>query len=130
MPYVNTAMHAANHAFAPIEEVDAQRLAPALREAGSLADVADKLGLYDLLPQERRGELRTFLDSVPPSLDAAIRGAMLSAVQRGLHTQLMWKPAYDWAVEMWEVADGIEPPGALSVLLQAPHPFEEGAKRG
>jgi len=123
-------MHAANHAFAPIEEVDAERLAPSLREAGSLAELAAKLDLYDFLPQERRGELRTFLESVPPSLDAAIRAGILDAVTRGLHTQLMWKPAYDWAVEMWEVADGIDPPGALSLLIQAPHPYEAGMKRG
>ena len=54
---------------------------------------------------------------------------MQSAVERKVHVQLMWKPAYDWSVELWEVADGIDPPGALSILIAAPHPVEEGAKR-
>ena len=123
MPYMNTAMHLANHTFAPIEGVNAEELAPKLREAGSLVEVAKNLGLFDVLPKDRQGELSAFLNSAPQAVDAAIRAATLSAVERGLHTQLMWRPAYDWRLEMWEVSDG-SPPGALSLLISAPHPYE------
>ena len=123
MPYVNTAMHLANHTFAPIEGVNPDELAPKLQASGSLVELAENLGLLDILPQERRGELQAFLAAAPLSLDAAIRAATLSAVERGLHTQLMWQPAYDWRLEAWEVSDG-GPPGALSLLISAPHPYE------
>lgn len=123
MPYVNTAMHLANHTFAPIESIDRDDLAPKVRSAGSLTELASNLGLFDVIPKDRQGELRAFLGSAPPSIDAAIRAATLSAVERGLHAQLMWQPAYDWRFEAWEVSDG-GPPGVVSLLISAPHPYE------
>lgn len=129
MPYVNAALHLANHTFAPIEEVDSGRLRPPLREADSLVELADKLGLFEVLAEERRTELQAFLASTPPSLDAAIRAAVESAVQRGIHTQLVWQPAYDWRLEVWEVsAEEFEAPGALTILISAPHPYEAPAE--
>lgn len=128
MPYVNAAMHLANHTFAPMEEVDTARLGAPLREAGSLVDLADKLGLFEVLAEERRTELQAFLASTPPSLDAAILAAIGSAVERGIHSQLVWQPAYDWRVEAWEVsAEGFEAPGALTIVISAPHPYEAPA---
>jgi hypothetical protein len=123
MPYMNTAMHLANHTFAPIEGVNPEELAPKVRDSGSLVDLAQNLGLFDVLPKDRQGELRTFLAGAPQAIDAAVRAATLSAVERGLHTQLMWRPAYEWSLELWEVSDG-SPPGALSLLINAPHPYE------
>ena len=64
MPYVNTAMHLANHTFAPIEGVNPDELAPKLQASGSLVELAENLGLLDVLPQERRGELQAFKDAM------------------------------------------------------------------
>ena len=124
MPYVNAAMHLANHTFAPMEAINSEVLAPALAESGSLVEVAEKLGLFGVIPKERHSELRAFLESAPPSLDAAIRAATLSAVERGIHTQLVWQPAYDWRLQAWEVSEHGGPPGALTLQISAPHPYE------
>ena len=55
--------------------------------------------------------------------------ALSSATERGLHAQVVWKPAAAWAVEVWEVSDvetsSGSPIGTVTVVLSSVPPEED-----
>ncbi len=62
---------------------------------GSLSEVAQShLGLSD--------EDRRYLDSIPSSVQEALRAAIHDAVGNGRAVQISFRPAYDFGVCVWE----------------------------
>ncbi|GAC1599808.1 MAG: hypothetical protein NVS3B21_26590 [Acidimicrobiales bacterium] len=123
MPYMHQALLRANEVFATTDGFAPDRLLSDLADADSVRACADRLGLFAILSDEGvRSGLEAYLASLPPSLDAAMVAALRSALGRGLRTQLVWKPGYDFEVRMWEVSEGSD--GVLNVMIVSPHPPE------
>jgi hypothetical protein len=58
--------------------------------ASTIADVVDSVGLYQTLTADQETEARAVLKAMPPSLNAAIRAALINAFQRDLSIRVTW----------------------------------------
>ena len=56
----------------------------------TIADVVNSVGLYQTLTADQETEARAVLKAMPPSLNAAIRAALISAFQRDLSIRVTW----------------------------------------
>jgi hypothetical protein len=79
-----------------------------LGERGTLVEVASShLGLTT--------EDANYLDAFPSGVKEAMRAAVVDAIDNDLAIQFQFKPAYDFAVEIWEFGD------AMGVHLSGPY---------
>jgi hypothetical protein len=126
MPYMEKSLLHATRVFAPIEEFDPKGLLDALGEVDNLIDGATKMGIFGVLGDDQRygAALRAHFEKLPPSIGASILAGLRSALERGLRTQFIWKPAYDFELTMWEVSDKGHAPGTLTFQILSPHPDE------
>lgn len=128
MPHSDPFILGANALFAPAndESFDPGGHLDTLHGATDIDHGAELLGIYDVLPADQAALLRDFLAAIPPSLHAAVLGALRSALSRGLRTQFTWQPGYDTEVRVWEVSDQTEVGwrGMVNVFLTTPHPPE------
>lgn len=123
MPYLVGSILRANELLAPSEGFEPDAFRAPLDDAVNLLDGAERLALFDVLPDdEHRDALREFLGTIPPALDAAILGAVRDALTRGVRTQLSWQPGYDFEVRLWEQT--AEADGVLNVHVVSPVPDE------
>ncbi len=128
MPYMESALLQATQLFAPIERFDPQGLLEAIEGVDNLLDGAERMGLFEVLDGPYGDALRKHFQKLPPSVDASILAGLRSALERGLRTQFIWKPAYDFELRMWEVSDGGHAPGTLTFQILSPHPEEPPEK--
>lgn len=122
MPYMQLAVLRANEVFAGVEGHEPQRLRADLGDARTVRATGEALGLFDVLEERVGAGLREYLDRLPAGLDAAMVAALHSALERGLRTQLVWQPGYDFELRMWEVSEGTD--GVLTMMIVSPHPPE------
>jgi hypothetical protein len=128
MPYKDAALHKANATLREVAGSPSESVTRLIRES-SLVDVVRQLDLLADL-KGRNGELFVaWLKTIPESIDAVVRAALSSATERGLHAQVVWKPAAAWAVEVWEVSDveksSGSPIGTVTVVLSSVPPEED-----
>jgi hypothetical protein len=80
-----------------IDEAINDPLAPAystvkanVGSASNIADAVNNSGLYETLTPDQEAEARAVLKAMPPSLNAAIRAALVNAFQRDLSIRVTW----------------------------------------
>lgn len=122
MPYMQLAVLRANEVFAGVGGHEPQRLRADLGDARTVRATGEALGLFDVLEERVGAGLREYLDRLPAGLDSAMVAALHSALERGLRTQLVWQPGYDFEIRMWEVSEGSD--GVLTMMIVSPHPPE------
>ena len=123
MPMMQVALHGLNERFGP----------DGVRElAGAELDVSAPCGelaramLGDRLP----AQFDAFAESMPKGLQAAVTGAVRSAVERGMPVTFAWAPGYDWEVSIWDVADTAETHGGTTILIRSRYPDDDHPLRG
>jgi hypothetical protein len=80
---------------------------------------------------------RSFASSVPPGMQAALTGLLVSNLERKvpLTVTWAWKPAYDYELTVWECEDTSVSKGGITVLIgtrypRDPHPGNIGKTKG
>ena len=84
MVYGSMILVKANALFSPLEGFDPAYLLDMLEEVKTIAQAADILGMEGIVPPEFQQPLMDFLETIPPSIDAATLAATRSALERGL----------------------------------------------
>jgi hypothetical protein len=79
---------------------------------------------------------RSFASSVPPGMQAALTGLLVSNLERKvpLTVTWAWKPAYDYELTVWECEDTSVSKGGITVLIgtrypRDPHPGDIGKSK-
>jgi hypothetical protein len=131
MPYMEKSLLHATQVFAPLEGFDPKGLLDVLGGVDNLLDGATKMGIFDAVSDDPRyaDALRVHFEKLPPSIGACILAGLRSALERGLRTQFIWKPAYDFELTMWEVSDKGQAPGTLTFQILSPHPDEPAPRK-
>jgi hypothetical protein len=131
MPYMEKSLRYATNMFAPLEQFEPKGLLDALAGVDNLLDGATRMGIFETLDDPAYAEaLRKHFAKLPPSIGASILAGLRSALERGLHTQFIWKPAYDFELTMWEVSADGKAPGTLTFQILSPHPDEPPPSKG
>ena len=67
---------------------------------------------------------KDYLDSWPPSIQAALRAVLQSAVERKppVPVTFAWTPAYDYEIDVFESKAVKKSIGAITILLRSPYP--------
>jgi len=122
MPHLVATVHEANVAFGgPKRDPKiSEKLRGVLRDASSVFDAAEKLGLLSDLDRQGRDDAGVLLRAVPVGLQKAMLSALDNAVERGLQVSFAWKPGYDFELQLSEASEGDK--GALNVMLVSPWP--------
>jgi len=115
MPFLQAMAERANHRFnrENINDVDAGRLA-----VKSLGALASGLGIA-------RTKIETeYLDAWPHALQAVVRAALQSALERQprVPVTIAWVPGYDYEVDVWDAHSVKNSIGAITILLRSPYP--------
>lgn len=62
------------------------------------------------------------LGAIPAGVTEAFRGALHSAIQRGVPVQITWAPGYDYELSVWESKGTATTIGAMTVVLRTRYP--------
>jgi hypothetical protein len=118
----------AQETFGTLNSFNPNSLLDQLKDAKTILDSAETLGLIAVLNPEQQQPMREFLASIPPGVDAGAMAAIRSALGRGLHVAVSWQPAYDFELRVWDVSleQGQNQPwrGLVNVHISSPHPVE------
>jgi hypothetical protein len=127
MVYGSMILVKANALFSPLEGFDPASLRDMLDGVETIAQAANSLGMEGVVPSEFQQPLMDFLETIPPSIDAAALAAMRSALERGLRVTLTWEPAYYFELKVWDVSklEGETWVGLVNVNLSARDPEME-----
>lgn len=116
MPFLQAMAERANEQFNR-ENISKVRLA-GFKETSTLGALASALGVA-------RNKIETdYLDAWPPSLQAAVRAVLQSAVERKppVPVTIAWTPAYDYEMDAWESKSVKKSIGAITIVLRSPYP--------
>jgi hypothetical protein len=124
MVYMSMILAKVNEVFAATSSFGARELLDVLGDTETVAQAADQLGFHDVVAREWQQPLRDFLETIPPSIDAAGMAAARSALERGLRVTVTWSPDYAFGLRVWEVSkpDGAEWVGMVNVQISSPDP--------
>jgi hypothetical protein len=87
-----------------------------LGQRGTLVDIASEhLGLG--------GEDTDYLNAFPPAVLEAVRAAIYEAIQNDQAVHMLFKPAYDFGAEIFDVGE------AIGIQLSGPYPGQRGFPR-
>ncbi len=62
------------------------------------------------------------LSAIPDGVTEAFRGALQSAILRGVPVQIGWAPGYDYELSVWESKGTSTTIGAMTVFLRTRYP--------
>ena len=124
MVYMSMILAKVNEVFAATASFGPGELLDALGDTETVAQAADQLGFHDVVAQEWQQPLRDFLETIPPSIDAASMAATRSALERGVRVTVTWMPDYAFGLRVWEVSrlDGAEWVGMVNVQISSRDP--------
>jgi hypothetical protein len=124
MVYMSMILAKVNEVFAATSSFGPRELLEALGDTETVAQAADQLGFHDVVAQEWQQPLRDFLETIPPSIDAASMAATRSALERGVRVTVTWMPDYAFGLRVWEVSrlDGTEWAGMVNVQISSRDP--------
>lgn len=132
MPYMEKALLKATQKLGSVENFYPEKLLNDLGDADTVLAGALNLKIFDALDGDDAlvEALIAHFEKLPPALDAAILAGIRSALQRGLRTQVLWQPAYDFELRVWEVSDDARTTGTLTIHILSPHPEEPRPSKG
>lgn len=116
MVYMSMVLAKVNEVFAPTANFLPGDLALALENVGSVAEAAELLEFQTVVDLDWQEPLMAFLETIPPSIDAAAIAAAKSAVDRGLRVTVTWMPDYAFGLRVWEVARDDELDGWVGMV--------------
>jgi len=72
------------------------------------------------------------LDEMPIAIHDTLREVIRGAIPRGKGITMLWRPGYDWKIEVTESPDTASSAGRIGVLLESrypadPHPVSSSA---
>ncbi len=87
-------------------------------EGNTFADAMREVGVSDAEHE--------FISSIPEGIAESIRAVIRSNLTRDvpLSISLIWAPAYDFGVEIWEAPGTKVSPGGISILLRTRYPLD------
>jgi hypothetical protein len=103
MVYMSMVLVKANEVFAPTQNFNPGDLLEALSGANNVAQAAQLLGLETVVAPPWQQPLIDFLETIPPSIDAAAMAATRNALERGSRVTVTWQPAYAFELRVWDV---------------------------
>ena len=124
MVYMSMVLAKVNEVFAPTANFAPGEMAGLLGDVQTVAEAADLLGFDEVVAPEWQQPLHEFLESIPPSIDAAGMAAARSALARGLRVTVTWMPDYAFGLRVWEVArdDGDGWVGMVNIQINSRDP--------
>jgi hypothetical protein len=102
--YKSPALARINQQLADLVQQDRLGVLAAIDNAVSVLELVDALDGTDKVAQPHQDDLRNMLGAIPPAIDASIRAAVRSAVDRNLSIQVVWHPGYYFGLHVEDVS--------------------------
>jgi hypothetical protein len=74
----------------------------------------------------------SLLDEMPVAIHDVLREVIRGAIPRGKGITMLWRPGYDWKIEVTESPDTASSAGRIGVVLESrypadPHPVQQSS---
>lgn len=127
MPAMQTMLHALNHLTARdvINHLTEENFAPGCHLADRIRENLPEKDLASLGPVELDyNSLAAVAEALPPAIHDTIRELIRGAIGRNQGITFVWRPGYDFKLEISEALDTKKTYGGITVVLESRYPAD------
>ena len=125
MPAMQTMLHTLNHLTArdAINQLTEENFRPGCKLSDRIRENLPDKGLESIAPVDfDYAGLADVVDAFPPAIHDTIRELIRGAIGRNQGITFVWRPGYDFKLEISEALDTTKTYGGITVVLESRYP--------